>query len=127
LHPLQTQRIAEQTARDRQRWDEVSKYRQRWWKRNADRAAEYNSRRRAAKRGNGGTHRAADIKALFIEQHGRCFYCRCLLVKYHVDHKTALSRGGSNGRENLRLACPRCNLRKRTRTAEEFIALLAAA
>lgn len=105
---------------------EISRYRSAWWKRNAASAAEYRNRRRAAKRRAGGTHTAADIKALFEKQRGICHYCPTRLVKYHVEHKTPLSRGGSNGSRNLALACAKCNLRKRTRTEREFRALLAA-
>ncbi len=32
-----------------------------------------------------------------------------------------LSRGGTNGRENLCLSCPDCNLRKGTKTVNEFL------
>jgi 5-methylcytosine-specific restriction endonuclease McrA len=32
-----------------------------------------------------------------------------------------VSRGGTHARENLCCACPTCNLRKGTRTEEEFL------
>jgi 5-methylcytosine-specific restriction endonuclease McrA len=40
---------------------------------------------------------------------------------YHVDHMTPLSRGGSNGPENLVCACRRCNLSKHNKTVPEFL------
>jgi len=46
-------------------------------------------------------------------------------VRFHVDHKTPLTRGGNNSPENLCCACPSCNFRKGTKTAEEFIELRA--
>jgi 5-methylcytosine-specific restriction endonuclease McrA len=36
------------------------------------------------------------------------------------DHRTPVSRGGSNGIENLALSCIRCNLLKATLTESEF-------
>jgi len=39
-----------------------------------------------------------------------------------IDHKIPVSRGGDDTRENLTLACHKCNARKGYRTAEEFAA-----
>ncbi len=75
------------------------------------------SKRRAAE----GSFTAEDIKNMYATQGGRCYYCSVSIEKeYHIDHMTPLSRGGSNWPENLCLACPRCNLSKHTKTAEEF-------
>lgn len=50
-----------------------------------------------------------------------CHYCGVFLDDdYHFDHALPLSRGGINHPQNLRLACPECNLQKRTQTEEEF-------
>lgn len=81
-------------------------------------------RRRARKASALGTHTAADVKRQLISQGRMCFYCSVPLQKYHVEHKTPLCRGGSNGAENIVCACPTCNLRKGKKTAEEFIAIL---
>jgi 5-methylcytosine-specific restriction endonuclease McrA len=43
------------------------------------------------------------------------------LVKFHVDHKTPLSRGGSNWPSNIVCACAECNMKKNAKTAEEFL------
>ena len=40
--------------------------------------------------------------------------------KDHLEHKTPVSRGGTNERDNLDIACQHCNCRKYTRTVEEF-------
>jgi 5-methylcytosine-specific restriction endonuclease McrA len=81
-------------------------------------------RRRALKRGNGGTHTAADISSQFTRQKGLCFYCHEKLLAYHVDHVMPLVRGGSNGPENLVIACPSCNMRKNARHPMDFAGVL---
>jgi len=52
----------------------------------------------------------------------RCTYCGKYpkVGERHVDHVIPLARGGAHSAENLRIACACCNLRKRTKTAEEF-------
>lgn len=63
-----------------------------------------------------------DIQRLMCEQDARCAYCRELLSgAYHIDHKTPVSRGGTNDIGNLHLTCPRCNMRKGAMTHEEFL------
>lgn len=72
-----------------------------------------------------GKHSAQDIRDIFSEQEGLCAYCYDSLGdRFHRDHKIPLSRGGSNNRENICLACPKCNRRKSDKTPEEFIASL---
>ena len=65
---------------------------------------------------------------LLFETDPNCYYCRTPLKgAYHLDHKIPLSRPklcptGKKLHEpwNIRLACPSCNLKKGTKTAEEF-------
>jgi len=86
----------------------------------------YSANRRAVlERHAEGSFTRADIVALHAEQDGLCAYCQKPLDIFDVDHKQPLSRHGSNGRSNLCLACPVCNLRKGARTEHEFRALLA--
>jgi len=83
--------------------------------------AAYARNHRALKLGNGGTHTPADIKAQCELQEGRCFYCGCELDgTYHVDHFVPLVLGGSNGPENLVIACSACNLSKGAKHPDEF-------
>lgn len=82
------------------------------------------SLRRARKRSVGGRYSAEDVSLLLRAQRNRCFYCENTLGDYHVDHMTPLVRGGSNGIENICIACPDCNLKKSTKTAEEFLFLM---
>jgi len=42
-------------------------------------------------------------------------------VKDHLEHKIPLSRGGTNKRENLDIACEYCNCSKNNKTVEEFL------
>jgi len=59
---------------------------------------------------------------MMCEQDARCPYCSALLpMKFEIDHKIPISRGGTNNPENLHLVCPTCNMRKNNKTHEEFI------
>ncbi len=85
-------------------------------------AAVCNQRRRSRKKSVGGEFTATDIKDLYATQGGRCYYCSIdIEAGYHIDHMLPISRGGTNGPENLALACAPCNLSKHTKTAEEFM------
>ena len=64
-----------------------------------------------------------DVIAMYRDQRGLCLYCNIALLQgYHIDHKTPLSRGGTNWPDNLCLACPDCNRSKGASTVEEFLA-----
>lgn len=63
-----------------------------------------------------------DLGRMMCEQDGKCAYCGELLSgPYHIDHKTPVSRGGTNDVSNLHLTCPRCNMKKGAMTHEEFL------
>jgi 5-methylcytosine-specific restriction endonuclease McrA len=94
-----------------------------WWDAHPTHRIYYEHTRRARKNGNGGSYTLEELNTLFKEQDSRCFYCGQLLEAYHIDHKTPISRGGSNNIDNIALACAPCNLSKYTKTAEEFSAL----
>ena len=73
-----------------------------------------NRNRRALEAGSPGDHTATDVRAQYLRQHGRCYWCGEKVGRgYHVDHVIPLSPGGSNGPENIVIACPVCNLSKR--------------
>lgn len=78
------------------------------------------SKRRGIKKAAYGSHTAEDILDLLRKQENRCFYCSKELADYHVDHKIPLSRGGSDAKRNLCVACPTCNLSKGNKTHREF-------
>lgn len=77
-------------------------------------------KRRAAKRGAGGTYSAQDVADLLSTQGGLCFYCGDILTDFHVDHFIPLSKGGNNTSANLRLACRPCNLSKGSKLPWEW-------
>ncbi len=55
-----------------------------------------------------------------------CYLCE-LPVEFgqdHLEHKTPLSRGGTNEKENLGIACEHCNLSKNNKTEEEYRTVL---
>lgn len=79
------------------------------------------ARRRARKRNAEGSHTAADIERQYKNQKGRCYYCSAQVGKdYHADHVIPLSRGGSNGIENIVIACQHCNVVKHDRLPHEW-------
>ena len=78
-------------------------------------------RYKARKRYAGGSHSGQDIKDLMFSQNGMCPFCKNdIRTSYHVDHVVALSKGGSNNKENIQLLCPQCNMRKKARSQEQF-------
>ncbi|MGE0541220.1 MAG: HNH endonuclease [Dehalococcoidia bacterium] len=73
----------------------------------------YNAKRYAMLLAAEGTYSATDIERLYAEQGGLCRWCSCSLdTGYEIDHVIPLSRGGSNGPENLAVTCTSCNRRK---------------
>lgn len=61
------------------------------------------------------------INEMFFEQNSKCYYCgKEILSYYEVDHKTPLSRGGNNLKNNLCLTCDFCNTSKGSKTEDEY-------
>ena len=62
-----------------------------------------------------------EVREYLLEKFSRkCAYCQAENVPMQIEHIVPRSRGGSNRISNLTLACAPCNLKKGTRTAEEF-------
>lgn len=79
------------------------------------------ARRRARLANADGSHTIEDIQKQYVRQHGRCYYCgKDVGEKYHVDHVMPLAKGGSNGPENLVIACPQCNHQKKDKLPVDF-------
>src|SRR3546814_4901845 len=105
----------------RRRWREANPEKQkasekRWQEENRERHLKSKIKRQAKRRAqavsSGGEFTAEDIDAMLAAQKKKCWYCGTKLTAYHVDHRIPLARGGSNGPENLVIACPACNLSK---------------
>jgi 5-methylcytosine-specific restriction endonuclease McrA len=65
-----------------------------------------------------------EINQLMENYNYQCFYCHIEVkrgINLHLDHKLPLSRGGSHTIDNLVPACQTCNLKKGTKTVEEFL------
>lgn len=93
----------------------------RWRDANPDKRRTQERIRRARKHGADGSHTQADIRRLLKLQRGCCAACFKPMKVYHVDHRVALARGGSNDWTNLQLLHPRCNLRKHARDPVEYM------
>lgn len=92
-----------------------------WAKENLESRAAIKRNRRARIRNAEGTHTAQDISELYAAQKGRCAYCKVKVGdKYHVDHIQPLFNGGGNGKDNLQICCPTCNLRKNAKDPIDF-------
>lgn len=82
----------------------------------------------ARKKGAQGNYKKEDFLSLFNEGDQDCYLCGCSISQFdfHIEHKTPLSRGGSNEIDNIGISCMTCNVRKGNRTEEEFREYLAA-
>lgn len=77
----------------------------------------YKARRRSAD----GKFTPQDIEKLKELQRNRCACCRDKLKEFHIDHRVALARGGSNDPSNLQLLCPPCNMRKHAKDPVDYM------
>ena len=107
-----------------------------WWIKNRDKALEQhrewrqsnrekirtnNRNRKAVLKKAQGKHTDEDIRDQHKRQKGRCYWCgKKVGDTYHVDHVIPLDKGGSNGPENLVIACPVCNLSKGSKFPHEW-------
>lgn len=97
----------------------------RWHREHPDNKRAANNSRRARRCKASGSHSAEDIRSQVSRQRGHCFYCRRRIDGgYHVDHIVPLALGGSDGPENLVIACPLCNLSKRAKHPMDFAGIL---
>jgi 5-methylcytosine-specific restriction endonuclease McrA len=87
---------------------------------NPEKKAVLESRRRARKAGNGGSHTVAQRREKFALFGNACAYCG-RQGDLTEDHVVPLSRGGTDDISNIVPACRSCNSRKGARTNHEKI------
>lgn len=92
----------------------------RWREQNPEAVKAKEARRRARLVGANGSYTQDDVRALLKRQRRLCYYCCCFLTKFDCDHFIPLSRGGSNGPENIVLSCHSCNCSKGARLPWEW-------
>jgi len=133
-HPVKIKEI-HKSWRDRNP-DKIKERSARWYAENSDRSkanlqdwrrrnpAGYRLqkyRRRMLETTASGEFTEADLTNLIERQKALCTGCgRDISAKFTIDHKTPLSRGGTNDPENLQLLCRPCNSSKGTKTDEEW-------
>lgn len=97
------------------------KYHPAWRAANKEATRAIVRRRRAIRLKAQGSHTAEDIERQYKAQRGKCYYCAIMVGdKYHADHVIPLSRGGSDGPENIVIACPACNQSKNNKLPHEW-------
>ena len=128
IHAYATAYYAENAERERAKraayrathLEESRRLDREYYARNRDKFRVLNNRRRMRERGRG-SHSASDIREQRLRQKGRCYWCgEKTGPDYHVDHVIPIARGGSNGPDNLVIACPTCNLSKGSKLPHEF-------
>ena len=93
--------------------EKVNSAAKKWSQKNIEKKLEYNRNRRSMQAGASGNHSASDVREIYEKQCGKCASCLSSISKrHHVDHIFPLSKGGGNGKQNIQLLCPSCNLRK---------------
>jgi 5-methylcytosine-specific restriction endonuclease McrA len=97
-----------------------------WQHGNRHKAAQIASRHRNLKKSAFGSHSLSQIRDMLSAQEFRCAtpWCQTDISdgRHTEDHKTPLTRGGSNEIDNMALLCHRCNCTKNTKTWSEWLA-----
>lgn len=60
--------------------------------------------------------------SIFVRDRGLCAYCGLGLDpwNWHLDHVLAIAKGGGHTEDNVVASCPRCNMKKGARPAENY-------
>jgi 5-methylcytosine-specific restriction endonuclease McrA len=118
-HPQEYE--AQLRGREERQKERISRKNRLWRINNREASRAKDTRRRIRKMKAEGNHTGDDIKRQYKAQKGRCYYCGVKVGQdYHVDHVIPLSRGGSNGPENIVISCPFCNQSKKDKMPHEW-------
>lgn len=126
LHPEQYQEydrraLAKKKSNPEEFRRRTTRYKRNWRRSHPEIVRAIQERRRAQLASAEGNHTAEDIRLIFEQQKGLCWWCsKPVGDDYHVDHRIPLSRGGSNGPENLCISCPSCNTSKHSKMPWEW-------
>lgn len=106
--------------------DEKREYDRAYRAANQEKRKAHHHKRRAFKRGNGGTHTPNDVAIqvrMQTDKKGvlRCWWCsKSVCSEYHIDHRIPLARGGNNAPENIVISCPTCNMSRKDKLPSEW-------
>ncbi len=97
--------------------DKNRKSHKKWSSKNRDKINFYTQRRRATKRGNGGTYTQAEWESLCAKYDYKCLCCG-QKKKLTPDHVIPVSKGGRSSIDNIQPLCLSCNTKKHSRVID---------
>lgn len=101
--------------------DEISRRGKDYYRRHPEKAMESYTKRRARELEAEGHYTKSDVELLIRSQKGLCWWCgKPVGDSYHVDHRIALTKGGTNWPDNLCISCPECNRSKGNKLPHEW-------
>lgn len=109
--------------------ERLIKYTRDWIKANPDRVragyAQHRARRKSKMVGLSKSDLAVCRKIVAAESKKKvhqCYYCKKrFLGEFHIDHVTALNKGGKHESSNLAVSCPSCNMSKRDKAVDSLV------
>lgn len=120
LATIEDRKAYEKRYRDENK-DKISQRGKDYYRKHPEKAVERYTLRRARELKAEGRYTKADVDTLYKSQKGCCWWCgKDVGDDYHVDHRIALTRGGSNWPDNLCISCPECNRSKGNKLPHEW-------
>lgn len=104
--------------------ERVKAWKSAWSRAHPEEVVQYALNYRARRRGAPGRHSLQEWKEKCELLGNVCFYCG-EAGPLERDHNVPLTRGGSDSIDNILPACRPCNAKKRTKTAREYLGLVA--
>ncbi len=92
-----------------------------WKKKNLIKIRSYGAKRRARRNESNSHYTENDVNRIMRLQKKKCANCMaCCESEFHIDHIMPISLGGSNSADNIQILCPQCNLKKASKTPEDW-------